>query len=59
MITWKKINTDQGYDKCITTEEFNMIMSEHFTARLKQANLASKNELNELSKKLKQYQQKD
>ena len=66
----------------ITTQEFNRLTSENCTERLRQANLASKNdiatfvkktsfdeklktvtsnksELNKLSKKLKQYQQKD
>ena len=77
-----KIATNHDHDKYITTQEFNKLTSENFTARLKQANLlsksdifnfvkktdfdnkikgitSSKNELNELSKKLKQYQQKD
>ena len=54
-------------NRYITTKEFNKLTSEHFTARLPQANLASKcnisifvkkidlnkNELNELSKKVK------
>ena len=62
-----KITTDHDHDKCIATQEFNKLTSENFTARLKQANLASKsdianfikktdlnkNELNELSKKVK------
>ena len=37
----KKI-TDHNHDKYITTPEFNKLTSEHFAARLKQANLASK-----------------
>ena len=71
----KKI-ADHYHDKYITTPEFNKLTSENFAARLKQANLASKNdianfvnktdfdnkledvtsnknELNELSKKVK------
>ena len=62
-----KSTTDHDHDKCIATQEFNKLTSENFTARLKQANLASKsdianfikktdlnkNELNELSKKVK------
>ena len=71
-----KIATDHNHDKYITTQEFNKLTSESFTVRLKQANLASKNdianfvsktdfdnklkdvtsnknELNELSKKVK------
>ena len=77
-----KIITDHDHDKYIDNQEFNTLTSENFTATLKQANLASKNdianfvkntdfdnklkyvtsnknELNELSKMLKQYQQKD
>ena len=66
------VATDHDHDRYITTKEINKLTSEHFTARLAQANLASKsnnaifvkktdlnkNKLNELSKKLKQYQQK-
>ena len=37
-----KIATDHDHDKYVTTQEFNMCASENFTARLKQANLASK-----------------
>ena len=62
-----KITTDHDHDKCITTQEFHKLTSEGFIARLKQANFASKsdianlvkktnlnkNELNELSKKVK------
>ena len=58
-----KITTDHDHDKYITTKEFNKLSSENFTARLAQADLASKsdianflektdlskNELNELS----------
>ena len=84
--------SDQDHDKHVTTPEFSELTSENYVARLKQANLASKNdivnfvnktdlddklislikvnsnktthvlveiELNELSKKLKQYQQKN
>ena len=78
----KKKITDHNHDKYIATPAFNNSASENVAARLKQENLASKNEtanfvnktdfdnklkdftsnkneLNELSKKLKQYQQKD
>ena len=62
-----KITTDHDHDKYITTQEFNKLTSENFTARLKQANLASKSdifnfvkktdlnksELNKLSEKIK------
>ena len=37
-----KITTDYDHDKYIATQEFNKLTSEHVTARLKQANLASK-----------------
>ena len=37
-----KITTDHDHDKYITTQEFNKLRLENFTARLKQANLASK-----------------
>ena len=60
-----KITSDNDHDRYITTEKFNKLPSENFTARLAKANLASKsnianfvkktdlnkNELNELSKK--------
>ena len=62
-----KITTDHDHDKYITTQEFNKLTAENFTARSAQASLASKsdlanfvqktdlnkNELNELSKKIK------
>ena len=65
--TENRITADYDYDKYITTKEFNNLTAEKFTARLVQANLASKsdvanfvkkadlneNELNELSKKVK------
>ena len=80
--TENKIGSDHDHDKYITTQELNKLTSENFTARLKQANLASKNdtvnfvkktdfknklkdvtsnknELNEISKKVKAYTQKD
>ena len=39
------ITTDQDHDKYFTTQEFNKLTSENFPARLKQANLASKNDI--------------
>ena len=62
-----KITSDHDLDKYITAQELTKLRAENFTARLKQANLASKsdianfvkrpdlnkNELNELSKKVK------
>ena len=70
--TENKIGSDHDHDKYITTQELNKLTSENFTARLKQANLASKNDIANfikktdfdeslktvLLKKLKQYQQK-
>ena len=40
-----KITTGHDHDKYITTQEFNKLTAENFTARLKQANLASKNDV--------------
>ena len=41
-----KITTDHDHDKNITTQEFNKLTSENFTARLAQGkNLASKNDI--------------
>ena len=38
--------------KRLTTSEFNKLKSEHFTARLKQADLASKNDIADFVKKI-------
>ena len=46
----KKI-TDHDHDKCITTQEFNKLTSDYFTARLAQANLASKKDIANFVKK--------
>ena len=48
--TEKKITIDHNHEY-ITTQEFNKLRSEHFTARLKQANLASKNDMANLVKR--------
>ena len=37
----------------ITTQEFNKLTSENFTAKLKQENLASKNDITNFVKKTK------
>ena len=37
--------TDHDYAKYITTQEFNKLTSDNFTARLAKANLASKNDI--------------
>ena len=47
----KKITTDHDHDKYIATQECNRLTSENFTARLKQANLASKNDIVNFVKK--------
>ena len=46
-----KITTDHDQDKYITTQEFNKLTSEKFSARLKQANLANKNDIANFVKK--------
>ena len=48
--TENKITTDHDHDKYITTQEFKLT-SKHFTARLKQANLVSKNDIANFVKK--------
>ena len=42
---------DHNHSKCITTQEFNKLMSDNFAARLKQVNLASKNAIAKKKKK--------
>ena len=39
------ITTGHDHDKSITTQEFNKLTSENFTARLKQASLANRNDI--------------
>ena len=46
-----KIPTDHNREKYITVQEFNKLTSENFTARLKQANLASANDTAHFVKK--------
>ena len=46
-----KITTDQDHDKYSTTKEFNKLIAETFTARLAQANLASKSDIASFVKK--------
>ena len=43
--TENKITTDHDPDKYITAQKINKTTSEQFTARLKQANLASKRDI--------------
>ena len=40
-----------NHDKYITTQEFNKLTTENFSERLKQANLASKNDISYFVKK--------
>ena len=47
-----EITADHNHDKYITTQEFNEVTSENFTARLEQANLASKNDIVNFVKKI-------
>ena len=46
----KKI-VDPDHDRYITNQEFNKLTAEHFAARLKQTNLASKNDIDDFLKK--------
>ena len=47
-----KITTDHDHDKYITTQEFNKLTSENFAAKLAQASLTSKNDINNFLKKI-------
>ena len=49
--TENKITTDHDHDKYIATQELNKLTSEIFTARLAQANLASKSDIANFVKK--------
>ena len=59
------ITTDDDHDKYITTQEFTAISAQAKLATTRyiypfiKGSVLNKNELNELSKKLHQYQQKD
>ena len=46
-----KITTDHGHDKYITSQEFNKLTEENFTAGLTQANLARKSDISNFVKK--------
>ena len=46
------ITTDHHHDKYITTEEFNKLTAENFTAGLAQANLVKKNDIANIVKKI-------
>ena len=47
----KKKNTDHDHGIYITTQELNKLTADNFAARLKQANLASKNDIANFVKK--------
>ena len=47
----KKITTDYDHDNYISTQEFTKLTSESFNARIKQENLASKNDITNFVKK--------
>ena len=51
LLTQLLLNTDHDHDKYITTQEFNKLASENFTAILAQANLASKGDIANFVKK--------
>ena len=46
-------NKIHNYDKYITTPEFDNLTAENFTARLKQAQLATKDDIDDFVKKTK------
>ena len=46
-----EITADHDHDYCITTQEFNKLISENFVVILKQADLASKNYIANFVKK--------
>ena len=51
LLKLKKKILDHNQDKYITTQEFNRLTSENFGAKLKRANLASKNDMADFVKK--------
>ena len=53
----KKI-VDLDHDRYITNQEFNKLTAEHFAARLKQTNLASKNDIDDFLKKKADFDNK-
>ena len=46
------MTTDHDHNKYITTQEFNKLTTETFTARLAQANVASKNDIANFIKRI-------
>ena len=53
----KKI-VDLDHDRYITNQEFNKLTAEHFAARLKQTNFASKNDIDDFLKKKADFDNK-
>ena len=53
----KKI-VDLDHDRYITNQEFNKLTAEHFAARLKETNLASKNDIDDFLKKKADFDNK-
>ena len=51
LVNLKKNTNSDHSNKYITTQEFNKLMSQHFSARLAQANRASKNYIANFVKK--------
>ena len=51
----KKITNDHDHDKYVTTQQFDKLTSEHFSARLTEVNLASKNDTANFVKKTGLY----
>ena len=49
---------DLDHDRYITNQEFNKLTAEHFAARLKQTNLASKNDIDDFLKKKADFDNK-
>ena len=47
---------DYNHDKYITTQEFNKLTADNFAARLKQANLATKSDIDDIVKKTNFYE---
>ena len=56
VVTYKKLH--QKHNKYITSLEFHKSMSENFEARLKQANLSTKDEISDFNDKLKNLNKK-
>ena len=51
LINLEKKSTDRNHGEYITTKEFNKLLADNFAARLKQANLAYKNDIANFAKK--------